>query len=112
MADEIHKCALKHSKYPGDLEEYTLYRIFYYDCMPLAKRFHNPVTNRSIDLSKSDVSKFRIELFKELKRKRKLALRLGEVKDSNEWFIRSRIVKELLKGKKQVDDIKEDDVFL
>ena len=29
-------------------DENQLYRLFFYDCPPLAKRAHNPVSNRSI----------------------------------------------------------------
>ena len=32
-------------------EEYDLYRIFYYDCLPYSKKQHNPLTGKSIDFS-------------------------------------------------------------
>jgi hypothetical protein len=34
-----------------------LYRIFYYDCPPLTKKAHNPITGKPIDFSKSSDSK-------------------------------------------------------
>lgn len=111
VADDLHRCVLKHSRYPGDQEEYTLYRIFYYDCYPLVKRTHNPVSKKAIDFSKTEVARFRLQLFDELKRKRKVALRLGEVKEKDEWMIRPRVVKELLKGIKTLAELHEDDVF-
>ena len=36
----------------GPVESVELYRIFYYDCAPLTKRLHLPVSGRSYDLRK------------------------------------------------------------
>ena len=40
-----------------------LYRIFYYDCMPLEKKFHNPISKRVVDFSKTKECLFRKALF-------------------------------------------------
>ena len=106
IAKNICKAAMKHIP-PGT----ELYRIFYYDCSPLGKRVHNPISKRSIDFSKSDVYKLRLELFEELKKKRKVALRLGHIKDSGNWQIYPSKIKALLKGEILFDDITEEDVF-
>lgn len=90
----------------------TLYRIFYYDCHPISKKVHNPITKRLIDYSKSDEYKFREELIEELKRKRKVALRIGTLKDNNNWHIYPRKVKELLSGKIEISDLTGNDVYL
>lgn len=37
----------------------VLYRIFYYDCKPLEKKFHNPITHKIVDFSKTKESLFR-----------------------------------------------------
>lgn len=34
------------------VENEELYRILYYDCPPLDKKAHNPITKKSIDFSK------------------------------------------------------------
>lgn len=39
-----------------------LYRIFYYDCVPFAKKIHNPVSNKCIDFSKTEEAIRRSEL--------------------------------------------------
>ncbi|MFO7864976.1 MAG: NYN domain-containing protein [Salinivirgaceae bacterium] len=91
-------------------EEYDLYRIFYYDCMPYEKKQHNPVTGKSIDFSKTDQNKFQCELFSELKKKRKIALRLGVLEDRKRWIIKPSKTKELLTKKITIDDLTEDDV--
>ncbi|MBP5564073.1 MAG: NYN domain-containing protein [Bacteroidales bacterium] len=89
-----------------------LYRIFYYDCQPLEKKFHNPISNEVMDFSKTKECIFRKDLFEELKKKRKLALRIGTVKENGSWQIYAPKVKELLNGSISVDDLSEQDVYL
>lgn len=89
-----------------------LYRIFYYDCQPLEKKFHNPISNKVMDFSKTKECIFRKDLFEELKKKRKLALRIGTVKENGSWQIYAPKVKELLNGSISVDDLSEQDVYL
>jgi len=69
-------------------ESFDLYRIFYYDCLPYDKKQHNPVTGKSIDFSKTDQHKFQLEFLEELKKKRKVALRLGVLEDRKRWIIK------------------------
>jgi len=90
---------------------YELYRIFYYDCSPLNKKLHNPISGKSIDLSKTDIYKLRLVLFEELKKKRKIALRLGRIKNTGNWQIYPSKVKALLKGEITLDDISDTDIF-
>ena len=90
----------------------TLYRIFYYDCYPISKKVHNPISKKLIDFSKSEEYKFREDLINALKRKRKVALRIGSLKDNNNWHLYPRVVKELLSGKKTVEQLNETDVYL
>ncbi|MDE6485336.1 MAG: NYN domain-containing protein [Duncaniella sp.] len=90
----------------------VLYRIFYYDCMPLGKKAHNPISKKAVDFSKTPEYRFRIELMEALKQKRKVALRVGTLKDNGHWEIRPSATKELLKGNIAITDLTEDDVFL
>ncbi|MCL6005652.1 NYN domain-containing protein, partial [Neisseria meningitidis] len=62
-----------------------LYRIFFYDCVPFEKKMHNPISHRAIDFSKTPEAIFRCNLHTELKKKRKLALRLGKLSDNTAW---------------------------
>ena len=89
-----------------------LYRIFYYDCKPLEKKFHNPISHKVVDFSKTKECLFRKTLFEELKKKRKVALRLGTVKDNRQWQIYSTKVKELLDGTIDIHSLTENDVYL
>jgi uncharacterized LabA/DUF88 family protein len=105
VANNMYKMLLDH------VEDEELYRILYYDCPPLMKKAHNPITGKSIDFSKTDVALFRLEFFFELKKKRKIALRLGDLKDRNGWLIWPEKTKELLQKKITTDQLTEDDVF-
>lgn len=107
VANHLYTMAHKHVG-----QNNTLYRIFYYDCLPLSKKAHNPITGSPIDFSKSDEYKFRIELMEELKKKRKVALRIGTLKDNNCWRIYPRKEKELLSGKITMSDLTEKDVYM
>lgn len=101
---------LKHLSQAKD-QQYDLYRIFYYDCLPYSKKQHNPISGKAIDFSKTDQYKFQVEFFEELKKKRKVALRLGVLEDKKRWIIRPGKVKELLAKKISIDDLSEEDVF-
>lgn len=90
----------------------VLYRIFYYDCIPFGKKMQNPISRRTIDYSKTEEFKFRMELLEALKCKRKVALRLGELKDNKNWLIHPQKVKELFAGKIGIGDLQPEDVSL
>jgi uncharacterized LabA/DUF88 family protein len=106
IAKNICRAAMSHVP-----KDHDLYRIYYYDCTPLNKRVHNPVTKRAINFAKTGVYNLRLELFEELKKKRKVALRLGQIKDSGHWQIFPSKVKALLKGEITQDDIAENDIY-
>ena len=89
-----------------------LYRIFYYDCIPLNKKAHNPISHEPIDYSGSDEYRFRTALFEALKRHRKVALRLGSLKDNGNWHIYPHKLKEIFSGKSSFDALTEKDVYL
>ena len=92
--------------------ENYLYRIFYYDCLPLEKRIHNPITGHCINLASSPEAKFKRQFVEELKKKRKVALRMGELQTNNEWSFKSRIFKEIVDGSKNKSNFEESDVSL
>lgn len=91
-------------------EVYDLYRIFYYDCLPYGKKQHNPVDGKAIDFSKTQQHKFQCDFFNELKKKRKVALRLGVLEDRKRWIIKPDKTKSLLAKEISIDDLEEGDV--
>ena len=88
-----------------------LYRIFFYDCPPLERKLHNPVTKLAVDFAKSDEAIFRLSLHKRLLSKRKLALRLGHLSNDTPWTIKPRVIVELLAGKKTIHALEPGDVM-
>jgi uncharacterized LabA/DUF88 family protein len=66
-------------------ESREFYRIFFYDCEPLKKQMHTPLTKRAINFSKTEDAIFRFALHKEIRKLRKVALRLGRLNDSSRW---------------------------
>lgn len=109
-AKDLWEMCLKHLV-QGKEGSRDLYRIFYYDCLPYAKKQHNPLTGKSIDFSKTEQHAFQCAFFEELKKKRKIALRLGILEDRNRWIIRPAITKELLAKRKRIEELSEDDVI-
>lgn len=107
VADLLYTMAMKHVG-----NNNTLYRIFYYDCLPLGKKVHNPISKKVVDFSKTDEYVFRTDLLEALKRKRKVALRIGTLKDNHNWQIYPGRVKELLAGKKSLEDLTENEIYL
>jgi uncharacterized LabA/DUF88 family protein len=88
----------------------ALYRILVYDCRPLTKKAHNPVSRRAIDFAKTETCAFRTELLQQLVCMRKVALRLGELADRQRWIIRAEPTRRLLNGSLKVSDLRETDV--
>lgn len=66
VAEHLYTMAHKHVG-----KNNILYRIFYYDCEPLSKKAHNPISHKAVDFSKSDEYIFRTELIETLKRNAK-----------------------------------------
>lgn len=95
---------------PLNIERTQLYRIFYYDAPPLNKKIYNPISETQFDMSKTKLYKFTMEYFDELKKKRKVALRLGHVKEYGNWVINPNKTKDLVKGKISINDLSENDI--
>ena len=100
----MHKMARDH------VNDEELYRIFFYDCRPLTKKAHNPVTGAAVDFSRSPQAAFRLDLHNELRRLRKVALRLGDLRDGKRWLLRPEIAQGLLKKEIKVDGLTSEDV--
>lgn len=89
-------------------ESSHLYRIFFYDCPPLTKKVHTPVSKRAIDLSKTETAKFRIALHKRLQTVRKVTLRLGRLSDDFVWRPKGSAMKSWLAAQFETTPSDED----
>lgn len=110
VATNLHKGALEHLKQKPNKTD--LYRILFYDCPPLSKRVQNPVSKAGITLADTPEAVFRAALHEELKKLRKVALRLGRLDEHNaRWELKSeRTLKALLNGKIEIKDLQDSDV--
>lgn len=94
-----------------DLPNTELYRIFFYDAEPYSGDSTNPVSGQHISFKRTPQYQERTQLFTELKKQRKIALRLGSLKNSSKkWAIRPKYTKALLDGNMEVSDLQVDDV--
>ena len=105
VADGVRLLALFHAQirdkadwaYKDDIvESDLLYRIFFYDCAPLKKKMHRPISKRSIDLAKSDDAVFREAVHRQVQTIRKVALRLGRLNDTSVWRLKETSTEQLV----------------
>lgn len=89
-----------------------LYRVLYYDCFPYQKKIHHPVSKKVIHFGKSNQAYFRNSFFECLKRQRKFALRLSNLRDSTDWILDPDKLKKILNGSEKLADIQESDLRL
>lgn len=93
----------------GKTPHALLYRCFYYDAKPYAKRGHMPISRKSIDYSKTAESVFREGLFSQLRKRPSFAVRLGTVARERPWVLKTGPQKELIAGTKQANQLKDED---
>lgn len=114
-ADELYSYCNRHLKETHFKEEIynKLYRIFYYDCPPIDKIVYHPLLKKNVNFSNTDTKKWTEDFFKEMSKKRKVALRLGELSEySVEYNLKYSITKKLLNGSIDLNDLKEKDFSL
>ncbi len=80
-ADALITYCMRHLK--EHTQKHELYRLFYYDCQPIDKQMFHPLTGKSINMRASAEYKWMSEFLAELRKRRKVALRLGELDVSN-----------------------------
>ena len=110
-ASELIAYCSAHLRYEQKYEpSRSLYRIFYYDCPPLAKTVYHPVLKRGVDFRKSDTYSWTNSFFNELKKQRKVALRLGELSDEFASFMISpEALKAVMSGKRALSSLSDKD---
>lgn len=114
-ADELYEYCRRHlnSKTCGDDDRKSLYRIFVYDCHPSEKTLMHPLTGKSVWLKKTDLYTWTNTFHSALSRKRKVALRMGELLESTAGYVlNADVVKRLCRKEITVDDLTEKDFHL
>ena len=107
---ELYAYCSAHLRHEQRYNDRGLYRIFYYDCPPLGKTVYHPLLQKGIDFRHSETYSWTNSFFEELKKQRKVALRLGELSDAFAAFkINDAVLKDLCSGKKALSDLSEHD---
>lgn len=102
-ADELENYCRRHLNFNNKHND--LYRIFYYDCPPTAKRIFHPFLQKQVDLYV-----WMNAFISELKKKRKFAIRLGKLAEEQAHYtIRPEVVKKLCNGSLSFTDLSETD---
>lgn len=93
--------------------EHELYRIYYYDCPPADKQVYHPLRRKDINLKLTDTYAWSLSFLNTLKRKRKVALRLGQLDtDHTVYTLKYDAVKKICSGSKTKDSLTEQDFEL
>lgn len=110
-AKELDQYCKRHIKEEKSGAE--LYRVFYYDCPPSAKKIYHPLTKKTIDLSTTAQYQWTNDFFRELMHQRKFALRLGRLAEEQAFYnLKPAITRKLLNGTMEIDHLKETDFSL
>lgn len=112
-AEELIIYCRRHLRSDFDGEKKRLYRIFYYDCPPASKNVYHPLTKKSVNLEKSPLYSWTNEFFDYLSHQRKVALRMGELLDSNARYIfKPETIKKLCNKTITIDNLTDNDLML
>jgi len=112
-AEKVLHLALDHLNDSRGRRVSRLYRIFVYDAPPASWKGHTPLEKQSVDLSKTDIAKWRNEVHRRLRGHRKVALRMGEIPANHiHWRVKPHALKDLTSGRRRWSDISDDDFNL
>ncbi|MDO4936416.1 MAG: NYN domain-containing protein [Sutterellaceae bacterium] len=109
-AKELVAYCQSHLRDMDGLESRCLYRIFYYDCEPIGRRsVYHPLLKKNIDLDKSDTYSWSQTFLEELRKRRKFALRLGNLSKQSHYNLRPEVTKQILLGQRKLESLTEQD---
>lgn len=108
MADLVWRLSAAHL-FERNQPKRHLFRIFFYDTPVHTQRVTLPVSRQAIDLSKSKEGQFRVAFQRQLQRKRKLAVKLGEPVEVSNWKLNEDALADLLGKRIAVDDLVDED---
>jgi uncharacterized LabA/DUF88 family protein len=71
------------------------------------------MSKNNVELGKSDEFKWTTQFFDSLRKKRKFALRLGKLSETNiSYQLTEKALKDLLNSRRKISDLTEEDIFL
>ena len=110
MADLVWRLSAAHL-FERNQPKRHLFRIFFYDSPIVDQKVILPMSKHSVDLSKTKEGQFRLAFHRQLQKKRKLALRLGEPVEMDGWRLRDDALNDLLAKRITVDELQDDDFY-
>lgn len=110
-AKDLHKYCMSLLK--DNYEDRNLYRIFYYDCPPSDKIVYHPLTGKSVNLKQSPEYTWMNQFIKELRKLRKVALRMGRMsEDGAQYQLKYDVLKKLFRKEISLEEISSEDFQL
>jgi len=110
-AAELFKYCLLHISEPDEPRD--LYRIFYYDCPPMRRDVIHPLTGETISFSEMAGTKWADAFFEALAKKRKVAIRRGELAETQaKYVLKPETTKQLINRQRTVGDLSKSDFKL
>ncbi len=108
MADLVWRLSAAHL-FERNQPKRHLFRIFFYDMPVSQQKVVLPVSRQQIDLSRSREGVFRLAFQKQLQKKRKLAVKFGEVCDIEGWKLSEDAQADLMGKRIAVDELTDED---
>lgn len=108
MADLVWRLSAAHL-FERNQPKRHLFRIFFYDSPCVGEKVILPMSRTQVDISKTREGQFKHAFHRQLQRKRKLALRLGEPLEVDQWRLREDAQADLLGRRIAVEELQDDD---
>lgn len=108
MADLVWRLSAAHL-FERNQPKRHLFRIFFYDSPCVEQKVTLPVSRTTVDISKTREGQFKLAFHRQLQRKRKLALRLGEPLEVDQWRLSEDAQADLLGRRIAVEELQDDD---
>ena len=108
MADLVWRLSAAHL-FERNQPKRHLFRIFFYDSPCCDQKITLPVSKTAIEISKTKEGQFKNAFHRQLQRKRKLTLRLGEPLEVSGWRLRDDVQNDLLQKNLIVEELEDSD---
>ena len=117
MSEALMRTVKKHLYSNISQVYYHLHRIYYYDAPPLDIKIHYPLPDalgencKVKDYQKDPQTILRNDFLNNLKKQRKVAVRLGATKHDKKWKLTDHATKAIIKGEKSCDVLENSDFY-
>jgi uncharacterized LabA/DUF88 family protein len=108
MADLVWRLSAAHL-FERNQPKRHLFRIFFYDSPGCEQKVALPVSKTLIEIGKTKEGQFKNAFHRQLQRKRKLTLRLGEPLEVSGWRLREDAQNDLLNKSVTIDELEDGD---